>query len=101
MKDVNPNRHLLLPSCASLLVLCLVLPGALPNGLAGWESQRGEFIHQGESQAERAPHHGPALLSPALSDRTAGNWANEGKGVGEFTVHFWPWAQGFPVTVSV
>lgn len=100
MKDVNPNQHLL-PSYATLLVLHLVLPGALPYGLAGWEGQRGEFICQGERQAETGAHHEPALLSPAISGRTAENQATEGKGVGEFDVRFWLWAQGFPVTVSI
>lgn len=82
-------------------MLCFVLPGALPHGLAGWESQRGEFVHQWERQAGSTAHHEPALLSPVLSGRTAENQANEGKGAGEFAIHSSPWPQGFPVMVSV
>ena len=78
-----------------------MLPGAVPRGLGGWNSRRGESVHQGERQAEGAACREPALLSPPLSGRAAENQANEGKGAGEFAVHLWLWTRGFPVTVGV
>lgn len=71
------------------------------GGLAGWESHRGDSIYRGKRQAESTAHHGPALLSSVLPGSTSENWENDGKGAGEFAVHFWPWTQGFPLTLSV
>lgn len=50
---------------------------------------RAERVHRPRRKARRErSHHKLVLLSPALFGRRAENQTSEGKGAGEFAVHF-------------